>query len=74
MNMCEKYVTTRKSLEPVLVGALGSPDASATTERALLGFKERLWLFGKVGWEGGKTSVMSFPLLYFKTLETNMLR
>ena len=28
------------------------------TERALPGFKERLWLFGNVKWEGGMSLIM----------------
>jgi hypothetical protein len=39
-------------MEQVLVSALGEPYASALTESVLPGFPERLWLFGKVGWEG----------------------
>ena len=44
---------TRQSPEQVLVGALEQLDTSAVTERALPGFKKRLWLFVKVGSEGG---------------------
>jgi hypothetical protein len=44
-------------MERVLVSALGIWDsrsnASAIIKRAFLGFKERLWFYGKVRWEGG---------------------
>ena len=52
---------TRQSPEQVLVGVLGWPDASATTEGALPGFKEKLWLFGKVEWGGGINTVNGVP-------------
>ena len=51
---------THKSLGQVLVGALGQPDASTITERALPGLKEKLWLFCKVIWEGG-IGFFNFP-------------